>query len=210
MLSTLFTSKFLAANCGNHQMPVYNKWLQLLFCEMQHIIPHSSYRNHLFLAYWGLHPGAHWEQLLECGLASGVQWGGWMTGSLQKTLTCTKMQLFPACSVAAEIMEQLFPGREVWNSVSKWNYSLRKRFLWGKTECNYPSWISARTVMFKTLPALVESATGPFNDCKGMGFGIYFFNFFFCLSISSKRQDNKMRKKKLSKKELIFAKCWNM
>lgn len=42
-----------------------------------------------------------------------------MTGSLQKTLTCTKMQLFPACNVAAEITEQLFPGREVWNSVSK-------------------------------------------------------------------------------------------
>lgn len=93
--------------------------------------------------------------------------------------TCTKMQLFPACSVAAEITEWLFPGREVWNSVSKWNYSLRKRFLWGRMECNYPSWTSARTVMFKTHPALVESATGPFNDCKGMGFGIFFLIFFF-------------------------------
>lgn len=39
---------------------------------------------------------------------------------------------------------------------------------------------------------------------------IFLIFFFFCLSISSKRQDNKMRKKKLSKKELIFAKCWNM
>lgn len=99
-------------------------------------------------------------------------------GVYRKHLLALKMQLFPAYNVAAEITEQLFPGREVWNSVSKWNYSLRKRFLWGRTECNYPSWTSARTVMFKTLPALVESATGPFNDWKGMGFWNLFFNFF--------------------------------
>lgn len=45
----------------------------------------------------------------------------------------------------------------------------------------------------------MESGTGSFNDCKGRGFGIFF-------SVLSKRQNNKLRKKKLSKKKANLCK----
>lgn len=184
-LSTLFPSTFLAANCGNHKVPIHNKWQMAAVVVLWNAAHYSSFFPQKSPSFGILRasPRCTLGAGLGCGLDSGVHWGGWMTGSLQKTLTCTKMQLFPACNVAAEITEQSFPGREVWNNVSKWNYSLRKGFLWGRTECNYPSWTSARTVMFKTLPALVESATGPYNDAKEWALEFFFF-FFFSVWVS--------------------------
>lgn len=173
---------------------------------MQYIIPHSSYRNHLYLAYWGLHPGAHREQVLECGLDSGVQWGGWMTGSPQKTLALK-------CSYFLPAVWQLRSQSDCFQAEKCGTVSPNEIIAWGK-DFFEAGWNVITQVgllpgqwCLKHIQLLWKVPQDLLMTAKEWALDFFFF---FFLSISSKRHDNKMRKKKLSKKELIFAKCWNM